>query len=109
LVDVANAVPLTDETWVDVPWPKRLFLAGAVPNPVVGELSVRFALRGSEPATLELMDLAGRRIAKQEVGSLGIGPHVVSLGEGMSLRPGIYLIRLTQGTRSLSAKAVVIR
>jgi len=109
LVDVATATALTEETWVTVPWPALVSLAGAAPNPSVGSLAVRFSLRSSEPATLDLLDLAGRRVVSRQVGALGIGPHTVTLGEGRAVRPGVYFVRLTQGGLSHTAKAVVLR
>src|SRR5262249_36010474 len=41
----------------------RLTLELARPNPVRGELRAWFTLPGSEPATMELIDVAGRRVA----------------------------------------------
>jgi hypothetical protein len=67
---------------------------------------VHFALPGDEPATLELLDVTGRRVRRQAVGTLGAGRHVVDLGSG--LKPGLYFIRLTQGGNQRVARATVI-
>jgi hypothetical protein len=61
------------------------------------------------PATLELLDLAGRRAFTRELGRLGAGEHVLDVGGEPALRAGIYLVRLTQGSRSVTAKAVLVR
>jgi hypothetical protein len=96
------------ETWVQVP-ELRLALDGLRPNPAVGSLTVSFSLRNSEPASLEVMDLGGRRIVQREVGSLGAGPHVLELCETRSLRPGVYWLRLRQGDRMMLARGAVVR
>jgi hypothetical protein len=97
------------ETWLDIPAELLLSLRGAVPNPSSGgSVSAALVLPAAAPATLELLDPLGRRVASREVGSLGAGPHVVSF-ERTRLAPGIYLVRLTQGGRALTARAVVLR
>jgi hypothetical protein len=65
-------VSYAGEVWVEVP-AGRLALAGAVANPSPRNLSVAFALSSAEAATLAAFDLAGRRVAAREVGSLGPG------------------------------------
>jgi len=87
-------------------------LAGARPNPsYIGRsgLSAAFSLPDAARAHLELLDLAGRRILARDVGALGAGEHVVDLAAGARLAPGVYLLRLTRGSTSLTARAVVIR
>jgi len=71
-------------------------------------LAVCFTLASAAAASLELLDVAGRRIAAHEVGSLGAGRHALDLGEGLRLAPGLYLVRLTQGTNSRTAKVVLL-
>ena len=97
------------ETWVDVPVAVELALAGVRPNPATQELAVAFSLPDASPARLEAFDLAGRRVVAREVGPLGGGNHEVRLGEGRTLAPGVYLLRLTRGERVLKARAVIVR
>ena len=78
-------------------------------NPVRDDLAAAFSLSDASPARLELTDLAGRTIAAREVGALGAGSHVVTLTSGPRLPPGIYLLRLSRGSRSLTVRAVVLR
>ena len=59
------------------------------------------------PATVELFDLNGRLIERQH-SKLTPGHTTVSIG-GPSLGAGIYLVRVRQGARSSSAKAVIVR
>lgn len=53
--------------------------------------------------------MSGRRIAAREVGSLGAGSHAVALRGARALAPGIYLLRLSQGARSLTVRGAVLR
>jgi hypothetical protein len=101
------------ETWVDLP-ARGTTLAFALepvrPNPSSdGALTVRFTLPDAAAASLELLDVAGRRIAAREVGSLGAGRHALDLGKGRNLAPGLYLVRLTQGTDTRVTRAAVLR
>lgn len=84
-------------------------LAGARPNPAPGPLAVEFTLPDAAPATLELLDLAGRRLLSREVGSLGAGRHVVPFIAAQPLRPALYFVRLTRDGRALVARACVVR
>jgi hypothetical protein len=80
------------------------------PNPARGNrVMVDFTLALADPARLELVDVAGRRIVDRAVGGLGTGRHVVDLAAGHSLAPGIYMVRLTQGPHSRVARAAVVR
>lgn len=107
------ALDLDRPSTVGVPTPGAeravLRLIGAQPNPARGELQIAFTLEDGRPARLELFDLRGRRVATQEVGGLGSGPHRVAIGGRGQLSAGVYLVRLTQGGRALHAKACVVR
>ncbi|MEQ1833905.1 MAG: hypothetical protein ABL977_12690, partial [Candidatus Eisenbacteria bacterium] len=87
----------------------RLALHGLTPNPPVRELAVSFSLPDASPATLELLDLAGRRVRSVEVGMLGVGRHTVALGESHQLPSGVYLMRLRHSGRSLVTKCVLMK
>ena len=91
----------------NTPAPPHLALLGAWPNPARGAFSVSLALpQGGRAARLELLDLAGRRVADVPLGGYGPGVHVVPLrGEG--LRPGVYLVRLT-GAGAVSSRKVAV-
>jgi hypothetical protein len=89
--------------------PLAFALDGVRPNPAFGgRLLVHFALPGSEPASLELLDVAGRRVRERAVGSLGAGRHVVDLSAGQRLKPGLYFLRLTQGASQRVARATLV-
>jgi len=84
-------------------------LYGARPSPAVGVLQIAFALPDNQPARVELLDVAGRRVLSREVGSLGPGRHMVTLQGRTTLRSGIYLVRLTRAGRSLTTAVSVLR
>jgi hypothetical protein len=88
--------------------PLRLSLEGARPNPTRGALRVWFALPSREPATLELIDVMGRRVLKREVGALGPGRHAVALG-APSIRAGLYFLRLSQDGQTRIVRVAVVR
>jgi len=79
------------------------------PNPTrSGALLMRFTLPNSAAASLELFDVAGRRIAGREVGSLGAGHHTVDLAAGQKLRAGMYFVRLLNVRVARVRRVVVI-
>jgi hypothetical protein len=103
---------LLPSSTVDVPGGGSLAFAleGVRPNPSHAErLSVVFTLPTAASGKLELVDVSGRRVVEREVGSLGAGQHTLDLGQGQRLAPGLYLVRLTQGTNTRTARVAVIR
>lgn len=88
--------------------PAKLSLSAAYPNPMRRDLTVTFSLPGSGAASLELLDLAGRRVAFREVGSLGPGSHRTTLVNDRALRPGLYLVRLSHAGMDRSLKVAVL-
>jgi hypothetical protein len=97
----------TVEAWVQVPLAASFSLYGARPNPAARNLVVSFALPKAEPATLALFDLNGRSL--RSVTITAAGSQLYNLGEGLTLDPGIYLVRLTQGGRTLTSRVSVVR
>ncbi len=86
----------------------RLALEGPTPNPASGRtLAVRFTLPSAEPARIELLDVSGRLLDERQVGALGAGPHTLVLSSAR-LRPGVYLVRLTQGAQARVRRAVLL-
>jgi hypothetical protein len=85
-------------------------LAGVRPNPSRGgRLSVAFSLPAAGEAQLQLLDVSGRQLTMREVGSLGAGRHTVDLGADLRLPPGLYLVRLTQGTNTRVTRVAVLK
>lgn len=96
------------ETWLDVPGGAAFGLRALSPNPVSERLSVAFTLSEPAPARIELLDVAGRRVRVRDLGPLEAGNHVLQL-DAANLRPGIYVLRLSQLTSSVSSRFVVTR
>lgn len=105
----SGAETFTDATWVEIPAGYALAVEGIRPNPVQRELRVAFALPEAAPATLELLDIAGRQVLSRTVGELGVGRHLVLLGDVCHLTPGVYWVRITQRDRSHTLRAIVMR
>ena len=97
------------EVWVDVPGSRPLALRGSDSNPSGGHVIVTFTLPLAQTASLELMDLSGRRVASREVGSLGVGEHRVDMTPERPLIAGVYWLRLTQGNERRIAKVAILR
>ena len=89
--------------------PVAFALEGVRPNPTTGSgLNVAFALPTGNAARLELLDVSGRRVLAREVGSLGVGRHTVNLAAGRAVAPGLYWVRLTQGTNQRTTRVAVV-
>ncbi len=94
---------------VDGRAPLSFALEPVRPNPARGRVPrLDFVLPSDGPARLDLLDLGGRRIAHREVGAMGAGRHAIDLGEGAVLAPGLYLVRLQQGTFTRTRRLVVL-
>lgn len=89
--------------------PAALALSAAWPNPARDVLSIAFALPDGAAASLELLDLAGRRVLRREVGSLGAGRHTVALNTGAVRAPGVYFVRLVRAGESRSTRVCLVR
>lgn len=84
-------------------------LRGFVTNPVRSDASLEFTLPDGSPARLEVLDVAGRVVARRDVGDMGAGTHRVALDELRSQAPGLLFVRLTRDGRSLVARATHLR
>ncbi len=106
----APDVPIAADTWVLAPSAgAALALARPWPMPASGGVNVAFTLPVGAPATLELFDVAGRRVWSRRLDGLAPGPHFVRLqlpGEG---RAGFYVLRLAQGGHARTRPIVWVR
>ncbi|PHN02153.1 T9SS type A sorting domain-containing protein [Flavilitoribacter nigricans] len=78
------------------------FQARAFPNPFTNEVNIYFNLPVEGYTTVRIFDASGRQIEVLTEQFLESGEHRLSWngrhGEGNSLPPGVYLIRLTSGS-----------
>jgi Bacterial pre-peptidase C-terminal domain len=102
-VPTANGTDYQGEVWINVPDGASLAVR-TIGNPLNQDVLVAFSLPGHEPATLELLDVAGRSIKKMRVDAGG----QARLG-GADLKAGVYLVKLTQHGQSVMTRAVVVR
>jgi hypothetical protein len=88
--------------------PMAFALKGVWPNPTRQDLSVTFSLPNDTPATLAVYDVAGRKVAVNEVGGLGRGLHTVTLAT-KKLPAGVFIVRLTRGGQTYTTRAIVLK
>ena len=90
----------------DVPGhaPLALAILAVGGNPGRGAIPVRFRVPHESEASVELIDASGRRIDLQRSASGAAGVRHLLLVESLILAPGLYLVRLQQGGRSVTAK-----
>jgi type IX secretion system substrate protein len=86
--------------------PASFALRGASPNPALGQFTIAFSLVEQGDVRVDVLDVAGRLVWRRDESGLGPGSHAV---RSPVLRPGLYVVRLTQGLRLATTKAVVIR
>jgi hypothetical protein len=89
---------------VSTPGPSEVVVT---PNPARDALTVRFSLAGVGPVSLELFDLAGRRLRSAAVSGRA-GPRAERI-EGLGrLRPGVYLVRLLADGSSRWTRVAIV-
>ncbi|MCB9352343.1 MAG: thrombospondin type 3 repeat-containing protein [Lewinellaceae bacterium] len=85
----------------------------ANPNPFSGQQAIRFYLPEAGPATLEVFNLNGQRVAALHSGYLDAGQQDYSWNgaddAGQQLSAGIYLIRLRTEEGTLVQKVSLVR
>lgn len=96
------------EVWVVVPVTESFSLTAAW-SPGDHTLRVSFSLPADGPATLELFDPGGRRLATRSLGGLGPGSHTLALDQESPARAGVHLLRLRQGQLEARTKAISLR
>jgi hypothetical protein len=98
-------------TVVDVPRSGSfgLSLAAPIPTPSrAGRLGIRFTLPREGAASVELLDVAGRRVAARDLGRLPAGQHALDWALGVRVAPGVNLVRLRFGAESRTVRAVTL-
>jgi len=82
------------------------------PNPARSSVTFRFLSPAGAGATLEILDLAGRRVAR--LGTFSDGPDWRSatwrseLGSGERAAPGLYLVRLSSGDDVVTRRVMLL-
>ncbi len=78
------------------------------PNPARGPLTIELASPRAGEATAELLDVAGRRLERRrvEAGAAGLRTR---FEWSRPLEPGCYVVRVTQGGRTVTRTVAVVR
>jgi hypothetical protein len=92
---------------VDVPLGARLAIKRVAGNANGGALAFAVVLEKDTPATLDVMDAAGRRVARQDLGGLGAGEHTVSLADAP--HSGVYWARVSQAGKTATTHFVLVQ
>jgi hypothetical protein len=72
-------------------------------------LEVTIGISGPSPATLDLFDLAGRRVFTRSLDGLGAGEHRLGITAERRLASGLYLLRLEQGGQVETARVLRVQ
>lgn len=84
-------------------------LRGVQPNPArSGALRVDFSLAVTGEVSLELVDVAGRRLEGLALGTLAPGRHTATIRPVRRLPAGIAFLRLRQGPATLRQRVVLL-
>ena len=106
---VVGSPPAAGVGSLDPPGSHGLELARVRPNPTASLPWVEYSLASWAPARLDVVDIAGRVVMRRDLGSPGPGSHVASLGDGREPAPGLYWLRLLQGTVRATSPVVFVR
>ena len=105
---VVNGVTQQSAT-IDLTVPAAaLSLAISSGNPTHGRLRFSCTLPGAEPATLDLFDIAGRRVESQPLKRAPSGDVTAVLNAAARLDAGVYWARLRQGPCVAGTRVVLL-
>lgn len=95
---------------IDEPAPTVTALRGVRPNPSRGEVTVEFDLAGAAAVTFELVDVAGRIVARSDARAWDAGRWSQSWDLSGSARPGagVYFLRMRTGGQVIGTRRVVV-
>ncbi len=92
---------------------REVALSAARPNPFVAATTLRFTLAHERHVTLDVLDLAGQRVATLYDGTAGAGEHIARWdgrdAQGVRRAAGIYFARISPGGATATRKLLLIR
>jgi hypothetical protein len=88
--------------------PFQFFLDQNYPNPFNPATTIRVGIAESGPATLEVFDILGRRVAQLFHEHKSRGTYAVTL-DGSKLASGVYMIQLRSGRQIMTRKALLLK
>jgi hypothetical protein len=95
---------------VGEPGPGASALRGVRPNPSRGEMTLEFDLAGAAPVRFELVDVAGRIVARSDSRTWDAGRWSTSWDLNRGARPGagVYFLRMWVRERAIGTRRVVV-
>ncbi len=84
------------------------FTLSAFPNPFNPSTTITFDLPQTQPVTLTVFDLLGRKVAALLNGPQTAGTHTVRF-DGAALPSGLYFARLASGQFTASQKLLLLK
>jgi len=95
---------------VDEPGPQVTVLRGVRPNPSRGEVTVEFDLAAGAAVEFELVDVAGRVVARSDPRAWEAGRWSEPWDLGRVARPGagVYFLRMRAGERVIGTRRLVV-
>lgn len=105
-VTVDGAQHVSGESWVEIPSSGGT-LSFQVPNPVAGTgITALISLPADQTARIELLDIAGRVVARRDVHGAS-GRQTVQLARPGEVAPGLYFVRVD--SPRMTRRVAVIR
>jgi hypothetical protein len=94
----------------DAPGPRVTALRGVRPNPSRGEVTVEFDLAAGAAVEFELVDVAGRIVARSDPRAWEAGRWSTTWDLSGSARPGagVYFLRMCAGGRVIGTRRLVV-
>ena len=100
----------TNEAWIEPATAGLFDFALRSPNPSIdGRWSIGFVLPEERRVALDLLDVTGRVVAHQDLGTLAAGTHASSLSTARGTSAGVYTIRLSLGRETRTKRVVLVR
>jgi len=98
---------------VDNPVASKLGLAQNMPNPFNPKTTIAFTLPVPQDVTIDVFDIAGRKVVTLLDDNLGAGQHFVEWAgrdaDGQRVASGIYFYRMNAGEEQFSRKMVLLK
>jgi hypothetical protein len=83
------------------------------PNPFTEVTTLRVTLESTQPVTVDIFDVAGRRVDTIAAGVLPAGASEIRWTahgrDGLRLRSGVYFYRVTTPAGTMTQKMVLLR
>ena len=95
MTDLSGGVLYSDEVEASVGIPESYTLSAAYPNPFNPETQFTLLLRDEQQVTIELYDVAGRRVQQLHSGNLSALEQHTFRVDGSALSSGTYFVRVT--------------